>query len=182
MDVHLEIEFKLLVSQITFEKIKQDYRQYNSVKQINTYFDSKINPLYANGLNLRIREVQQKHILCLKQKQESGLHEYELEVPNATTATFDIPEVNKLLASKQIEKPLYVRGQLTTYRTEVPFNHGVLCLDKNEYNGIVDYELEFEITKDAKLGYQEFLDFIKIYQLSYTSNCISKTQRCLQSI
>lgn len=49
----------------------------------------------------------------------------------------------KTLTGSDIPTVNYI-GILETQRNEYIIDDTVLCLDKNEYNGIIDYELEIE--------------------------------------
>ena len=70
---------------------------------------------------------------------------------------------------------------LTTTRNEINTEYGLICIDYNQYNGLEDYELEYEIT-NYTLGKQYFLDFIKKYNLTYNTNCSSKITRLIKSL
>lgn len=52
-------------------------------------------------------------------------------------------------------------GSLTTQRQESQTAIGLMALDKNDYAGKVDYELEVEVT-DAELGKRDFDAFLKV--------------------
>ncbi len=181
MQFNLEIEYKMLICEETFNKIKNDYSEFSSVKQVNTYYDSKVKPLKELFLNLRIREIQDQFIVTLKQKQDIGLNEYEFIVSENSIAVFDTPEIDSFFSKMNIQKPLHEIGTLTTYRTEILFEHGTLCIDKSEYYNHVDYELEFEISGSQDKGFLEFSEFLKKYQLTYIQNNNSKTKRCIQA-
>ena len=70
---------------------------------------------------------------------------------------------------------------LTTTRYEISTPDGLICVDYNVYNNIIDYELEYEVL-DYKKGIQAFLDFINQYHLDYSRNCMSKINRVITSI
>ena len=74
------------------------------------------------------------------------------------------------------------QGTLKTIRTSIQLTHGQLCLDENSYNGITDYELEYEVDEDEKKGFDEFNTLCVEMDLIYTSNCDSKIKRCLTSL
>lgn len=51
-------------------------------------------------------------------------------------------------------------GSLTTIRYEQHLPIGLAALDKNDYLGHTDYELELEVT-DSEQGKKDFLAFLK---------------------
>ena len=54
-----------------------------------------------------------------------------------------------------LENELKVLGNLTTYRLETEYQNELLVLDKSEYLGKTDYELEFEVHSYDE-GYSKF--------------------------
>ena len=55
-----------------------------------------------------------------------------------------------------------------------------LCFDINEYNGITDYEIEYEQTCDHD-GITVFNQILSQVNLKYEKNCASKIKRTLKS-
>lgn len=70
---------------------------------------------------------------------------------------------------------------MTTIRRDVPFDSGMLSLDENHYNGIIDYELEFEVNDEEK-GLKQFKKLCQTYHLQYKGNCASKIARVLSTL
>jgi len=88
-----------------------------------------------------------------------------------------------ILKQLNVHGPFQEIGCLTTYRKEITFEHGTLCLDKNEYYNIIYYELEFELSPDSTIeeGLKEFEGFLQLFQLTYIPNKKSKIQRCIEA-
>ena len=61
--------------------------------------------------------------------------------------------------------------------TNLPCQH----LDENHYNGITDYELEFEVNDEEK-GLKQFEELCQTYHLQYKGNCASKITRVLSTL
>ena len=55
---------------------------------------------------------------------------------------------------------------LTTYRVNVPYKNGLLAIDKCEYLGEVDYELEYEATSYEQ-GKREFVEIVNEFGVKY---------------
>lgn len=91
-------------------------------------------------------------------------------------------EITRLLSNKGFNLSLIKQAySLTTIRRDVPFDSGMLSLDENHYNGITDYELEFEVNDEEK-GLKQFEELCQTYHLQYKGNCASKIARVLSTL
>ena len=75
---------------------------------------------------------------------------------------------------------IIVIGECTTYRAVINTDKAELCFDINEYNGITDYEIEYEQTCDHD-GITEFNKILSQVGLTYFRNCPSKIKRTLDT-
>ena len=82
------------------------------------------------------------------------------------TGRIHIEEIANELTNIIKEQKVFNFLSLSTFRTYLPFNDGVLNIDKSEYCGIVDYEVEFS-TKSYHQGKDTFVKFIKDYGIKY---------------
>ncbi len=182
MNSNLEIEYKMLLKQEDFEALRQLYPNYTPILQINTYYDCVEAPLKARGIGMRIRTIGKKHRFTLKRKVLEGHEEFETDVQELSSAVFNIPEIQEIFDRFSIHGPFFESGKLTTWRTEIPFETGTLCLDQNSYYGKTDYELEYELKPDAdpEEGLQQFQKILDQIHLPYQRNKRSKIQRCLE--
>ena len=80
-----------------------------------------------------------------------------------------------LLKEHGIYGEMTVLTSLTTYRGEVISNDAILCFDHSLYNGIEDFEIEYEYRR-------AFQTILVPLHIQYEKNCISKIQRALQSL
>ena len=184
MEENLEIEFKVLIDQDTFDQIINDHHIDATYQQTNYYLmHPKLTEL---KYMLRIREKQGQYELTLKQPQTRGNLETNLTISETTKKMIlDHQLVNNdifaLLKPYGLDSTMFKTDCfLTTTRHEIKTPTGLICLDFNQYNGINDYELEYEVY-DFHQGRQAFLDFIAQYQLSYTNSCPSKIKRLMDS-
>ena len=180
MNPNLEIEYKMLISEENYLKLMDIYQKQPTL-QTNVYYNCKYEDLKSRGIGMRIRDVNNTHLFTLKVKTDNGHKEYEAYTNENSIEA--LHEVKFIFDELNIKGPYIETGRLNTYRSEIPFNHGVLCLDRNEYYGITDYELEFEIypDKDADEGMKEFTAVLSQVNLSYIQNKKSKIQRCLNA-
>ena len=54
--------------------------------------------------------------------------------------------------------------------------NGLLSLDKSEYLGVTDYEIEYEVTKTEN-AIEDFNAFLKTADVKYVQNCKGKRHR-----
>ena len=175
--MHIEKEYKVLVTKAQLENLLACYSNYQIKNQTNYYFDT-IPALKQKNIAVRIRTLNDKYIFTLKHLSNHGLEEYEREIKN-----FDIndPNIQPILAKFAI-KDLFLSGQLHTTRYQIDDEYGSLCLDINTYNQKVDYEIEYELFDDQKDYLQHFKTILAQANISYQPNHISKTQRMYESL
>lgn len=184
---HIEIEFKMLINEQTYHQIVDTYKNQKTGDYIQTNYYLFHPKFDENKYSFRIREKNGQYELTLKTPLQIGLHEYNEKI--------DAKTKDKIFAHEYICSPIFERLEkegidyrdlqcghyLTTHRIDIPFEYGLLSLDANEYNGIHDYELEFEVNDYTK-GYEQFLEIIKPFHLTYSENCLSKTRRMKASL
>ena len=92
--------------------------------------------------------------MTLKTPAANGRMEHNLEITKEDLIMIQngqMPdnEITCLLKDKGFDLSLIKQSySLTTIRRDVPFDSGMLSLDENHYNGITDYELEFEVNDE----------------------------------
>lgn len=140
-------------------KLSLDEREYGILSrltndkpqlQINYYFVSQH---LGNDTMVRLREKGGSFTLCYKKRLQDAdgvtvCDERECEVDAAFAKTLLSrgiypKEVNEMLKTDLYEM-LTCAGELKTYRTTFKFEEWTLELDRNEYLGKIDYELECE--------------------------------------
>lgn len=187
MKEQIEIEFKLLIDQTTYRSILEDQKDhiYASYQQTNYYL---MHPLLDSlHYMLRIRQKQDYYELTLKRPNAIGNYELNIVLDKETVKRIFQKqpvdnEIFSLLKKHHIDiKELDMSHFLITTRHDIKTDHGIISIDKNEYHGIVDYELEYEVYDPIK-GKKAFLEFISKYHLTYQTNCFSKIKRMKQSI
>ena len=192
MQTNLEIEYKTLLSLSEFDQLGKRFSHVAPVRQTNHYFDTPDLKLRANKLSLRIRTFDDAAEMTLKIPQKVGNLEHNIaltsEEANAILATKTLPQnciniqnILELLKGYAIDlSAIRVLGSLTTTRREYETSIGLMALDKNEYSGRLDYELELEVA-DARSGEKNFNYFLKDNQIKYRY-ARSKVVRFLESI
>lgn len=156
MSMNVEYEFKYLCDRKEFDfylkKLKGRYR-YKCTKQENYYFDTDNWDYFYNGVTVRVRNKSGFYKLTVKDKRNYSeknplSNEYNinvaedvvvnlLEIGSLDLADFNLPYIEQ-------HKVLNLKGVLRTNRLVFVINDVECCFDVNEYNGIIDYEIEIE--------------------------------------
>lgn len=175
---HVETEYKLLVNKEDFEKLSALYPNKTFIQQINTYYDTKDMQLRNMKCAMRIREKENKFLFTLKTPDPNGHLEHECYVDKNSIDVFSEPAIKKLLDELGIHEQIVMITNLKTERAVINTGKAELCFDINEYNGFIDYEIEYEETV-AHDGVNEFNKLLSEAGLHYERNCMSKIARAM---
>lgn len=144
----IENEFKIMLTSEQYEKLLSLYDWDKTVVQTNHYYDTDDLRLSDMHITCRVREIDGAYFLQMKFPSARTYSRVELEKPlNELTETIaaddmpkpdgsDLPDVKRL-------------GALTTTRSVKRFDGAEIDLDKSEYFGKTDFELEIEFTDEA---------------------------------
>ncbi|MCZ8536559.1 CYTH domain-containing protein [Paenisporosarcina quisquiliarum] len=171
MSIQKEIEFKNLLEKEEFDTLCSEFGvlEEDFHIQTNTYFDTKDFQLRDAFMGFRLRVLEQRNELTLKAPGENQhtmiettrlITEFERDEilqngcikPQAFDEFLSLPEV------------LFSFGSLRTCRVEIPYQKGVLVLDRSDYLGETDYEVEFEVT-DYENGRQSFNTMLSTHRI-----------------
>lgn len=180
MKQNVEIEYKLLITETQYHGLLANFPG-ETVSQTNFYFDNRDHQLRKRHISCRIRTYDDEVELTFKLPKKQGKDEITFEKIDPATA-FTRADVAFFMARLGILGPLIHQGTLETIRTTFKLNYGLLCIDHNSYNGITDYEVEYEVTKQLKKGLNEFRDILAFFGLTYVKNCDAKIKRCLATV
>ncbi|RYL89760.1 CYTH domain-containing protein [Sporolactobacillus sp. THM7-4] len=153
MNQELEIEFKNMLSEDEFYQLCRKFGLKDSsfFKQINDYFDTPSFGLRHKKSALRIRHLNERHDLTLKQPYKDAILEIHQWLSDQESDDMIhsglIPdgEVKRAIVNLGVSAGSVLHiGELTTCRTQFSFKNGELFLDHSYYSGRNDYELEFE--------------------------------------
>lgn len=185
MSTNLEIEYKRDLVKEEYEKLISNFDASKIYKQTNYYLDDKNHSISKSKCGLRIRKINDEIELTLKVDKKEGKLEINQQIPNISIKSFIFPdgEVKQYLETKlgiKI-KNIYPLGKLITNRLDIEFKSSLISIDKSEYNGITDYEIECEDNsmEIASCNLNEFLDK---YQIKSQSSTGSKLKRFLKTL
>lgn len=130
----LEFEKKILLSKEEYQKLINEFsKNGKTIVQKNHYYDTRDYKLNKNGITCRIREKDNKFKATIK----THLPDKSIEESKQAFSEKDGSLFYKFDA--------FYQGVLTTYRTILFVSDEYeIVIDKNEYLGTVDYELEAE--------------------------------------
>ena len=139
-----------------------------TIIQTNHYYDTHRFFLNSNNTTCRIREINGQFQGTIK-KHISGERSEEFE--------FDISFLPKTLLVDGMT--VYSQGCATTERTIIPVSNTVtLFLDKTEYLGRTDYELEIEYEHNSRKCAEFILTILlNACNINRTKYILSKSQR-----
>jgi uncharacterized protein YjbK len=184
MSQEIEIEFKNLLTELEFQKIKTAFhiKDHEFIKQENHYFDTPQFSLKELGAALRIRKKQEHYVMTLKEPAKIGLLETHQTITKE--AATEMIKTGQLLAGQIVDqlrklgiddKSITYFGTLTTMRAEKNHRNGLLVLDHSRYLTVEDFELEYEVQDEAtgKVTFQEILNELEI-PIRHTKNKIRR--------
>lgn len=174
MTKNIEIEFKTFISEDVYNNLIKEFELENNIfSQTNYYFDTEDTLLMQEKTVLRIRQKGSNYKLTKKTRAEVGADETHLFISKEQAENF----LKNGFDAKIINLPYYVKNiaQLTTYRASTPYKNGTLFLDKSEYYGKVDYEIEYEVDEE-KEGLKDFKNFLDSHNITFKES-IRKSKR-----
>lgn len=149
----VENEFKIMLTEAQYNTIHGLYSWDKEVRQVNSYYDSGDLQLSERHITCRVRAVEGKYLLQMKlpagELNNGAVSRVELEKPIDNLP----PELpGGLLAEMSGAENLpdvKLLGDLSTFRSIKKLPGAEIDLDKSEYFGRVDYELEIEYSDEA---------------------------------
>lgn len=190
MATNIEIEAKVLIEKEGFDKIKQLYEDYanSAYIQTNYYIDTPDFLLRRNGIGLRIRCFENKYVMTLKTPLSEGLLE---KTENISKEEYRAMRDKNVFPENKIKSFLIMLGfeietlkiltSLKTERIDIAFETGIFSIDKNEYQGKVDYELEKE-SNNLKSGEDFLVEICTKAGIKFTINKTTKQARAFDRL
>lgn len=191
MATNIEIEAKVLINEDDYNRVLKFYKkeELQKVTQLNYYIDTDDLLLKQFGIGLRIRQ-KDFFVLNMKAPLQEGLLEKkesisEKEFDNfKNDGVFPNGSIKNLLLMFGVDiTKLKIQSTLKTERIVIEnfSDNEVFAIDKNYYNGLIDYELELEGTslERAKNSLKEKCEELNI---DFVENAKSKQVRAMETI
>lgn len=186
MSRNLEIETKALISEFDYHLLVNKYQEKRYV-QINFYIDNQLRKL-DDKLGLRIRYKDRKYELTLKEDYQDGKLEINqlISLDDFTSFNkeniFPEGEVKDRLIKLNIDiSSLKIVGQLKTTRMDIRYKSSLISVDKSQYNGIIDYEVESE-DSSKEAANKNIAQFLSLNDIKFKENKVSKLERFKASL
>jgi uncharacterized protein YjbK len=190
MSTNIEIEAKILVNEKEFNLLKSVLKIEEKLRviQTNHYIDDPIGSLRKYGFALRIRELNQTFTLTLKSPMAEGTLEKNQSLSEQAYLNYKSKKVFPLGLIKDFldmfgfdTTKLQIITQLTTERYETTFEGRHVCLDKNSYHGLIDFEVESE-ESSLKHAAETLMLLCEKANIEYKANHVSKYARAIKTI
>ena len=177
----IERELKCLLSKEQYEIISKSYDFPIKIHQSNTYYDTKDGYLKNMKSAMRIRTIDSTYIFTLKiRTDEITLIELEKEVKdNQIEHAFKDEEIAGWIQKYKIPTKVEKTVDFSTERMVEILENAELCLDCTNFYGHIDYEIEYEYTKEHD-GILAFSQLLAAFHTTYEKNCPSKVARAVQ--
>ncbi len=165
------VTFKTLLTKGEYAKLAKLYADKPADLQTNYYFDTSRFTLKASEILLRVRH---RDVYELTLRRKKGYN--KVEITNIITEEeFQNFLANGIIPSPEIELEIgeLIKGQilnnymsLATYRIFFQYEKGNVAIDKCEYLGTTDYELEYS-SQIYDLAKKNFVEFVKSHGIIY---------------
>lgn len=190
MAANIEIEAKALITKKEYEKIVKIYQgiETDEFDQTNYYIDTDKREIKNMGMGLRIRSIKGLLELTLKAPMAEGLLEKNQSIliqdykELAYNNKFPSGNISNFITMLGVDvKDLRIIASLTTNRIEYKEGNSALSIDRNVYNGIVDYELELE-GPSLEIVKNQLQEICLKNNIIYKENKQSKQARAMSTI
>jgi len=169
MTKNIEIEFKTVISEEKYNELLHHFDLENNIfKQVNHYFDTDDYDLNSQSIVLRIRHKGPGRfkitLKCQGEKENYENHVFINEekanelIENGFNTNDFFDGIGEHFVTFKVS--------LDNYRVSTPFENGTLFLDRCDYCGTTDYEIEFE-SNDYDEGKKIFDRFIKEQNITF---------------
>ena len=165
------VEFKSLLTPEEYERLFQMFTGNQTDVQTNHYFDTPRFSLKALDTSLRVKERESLE-LFMKRKKGYSINELSLPITREQleeireTGVIPFPEFQSELTPLIGDQKLINFLSLSTHRLFLQYKNGILFIDKSEYLGVIDYEIEYEATSYHQ-GKKEFIELINELNIHY---------------
>ena len=177
----IETELKAMLTFEQYKEIDNMFPWESVVSQTNHYYTDKTGELKKHGITFRIRTIDNKSVIQVKQHTNSNsplqiCEEKEFDI-EGIPQEFSQSEIKEMTG---IEVPTSYIGDLTTQRSSFFYCDGVeICLDKNDYLNLTDYEIEIEYTSSIP---EELIDKLSSIGIMFNKPSKGKFSRFMTQL
>lgn len=178
----LEKELKCIITEEIYERVKAAFDWDYSAEQINYYYTDKGGILRKDRVMVRIRV--REGVSKLQVKRRKNTHS-PLQICDETEYEIDgVPEtISARLSSEAVGfdvGELFLLGNAKTLRSSLMWDDETeICLDKTEYLGVTDYEIEIEYKGEPK---NELTAGLQELGVVFEENSVGKFSRFMKKL
>jgi len=149
----IENEFKIMLSKEQYDAIHMLYSWDSEAEQVNWYYDSESGELSGRHITCRVRTLGGRFYLQVK----LPAHENSSGAVSRIELERELTSIPEFISGQELSEfsgaaglpDVKLLGSLSTYRSVKRFDGAEIDLDKSEYFGRTDFELEVEYTDEA---------------------------------
>ena len=177
----LETELKCMLDEGVYKQLETMFVWDSVTDQENHYYSDPSGALKKNGITLRVRTKNGKHVIQVKAHKNADsplqIAEESEYMTDTVPESFTHEEVMKMTG---LDVPASRLGSLTTRRHSLMYCDGVeICLDKNDYLDKTDFEIEIEYTKEIPAGLMADLSSAGV---EFKNAAVGKCSRFMQRL
>ena len=175
-----ETEIKCMIEPQTYERIRNLFEWDWEKEQINSYYSDSAGLLRKNGITFRVRTKDGKNKIQIKKHTKTN---GALQISEETE--FETDSIPESFCAAEVEKmtgiacQVRLLGSLLTTRSSKTFGSTEICLDKNEYLGVVDYEIELEYIGNVE---KELTDILAKEGVLFSEKANGKCSRFMKRL
>lgn len=184
-----EIEYKFMINAEQFYRILYKYNFEKPIKQVNYYYVDSEKKIRKNHITVRVRDFGSEMYLQIKfgNKEDyscapEGMYLTVREEYSRKVTGLDDVKKNEIEQITGIQlKDIMNVGHMITFRYRCHIKDGInLCLDKNLFLDMCDYEIEVELEHENEPGLE--LLFRELALPKFTSERLGKCSRFMQQL
>ena len=158
---NIEIEFKSAIDEKTYHSLLTKFDLNCSLfDQTNFYFDTPNLDLLAQYITLRIRAKGDSVKLTLKKRATEGCLEQHCLLSKEVSDKLLEEGFNTSEYFQPLDYNVTYLTKLDNCRVIMLYEGGKIFFDKSSYNGITDYEIEYEHS-NYEIGLKNFKRFLE---------------------
>ena len=175
--MNIEKELKVLLTKEQYNRLSREFEWEHTIEQRNHYFRCKNTKLFSS---IRVRQIGDKFFLQVKMpvSEEGALSvkkEFEKELSSVPPVIL-AGELKELTGADFADA--VGMGELFTLRKTAMIGSCEVCLDKSEYLGRTDFEMELEYTGEYPT---ELVGRIEAFGISFDKPPVGKYARFIEA-
>ena len=164
---NVELEFKTVIPKEKYQEIILKYHLDDNIfLQTNHYFDTPNLELSQQDIVLRIRQKGSRFFkVTLKSQHPKDAYESHILLSKEQAQTMLQEGFHTKQFFPKLDYFVSYQTSIDNYRASLPYHHGTMFIDRCEYCGQVDYELEYEVSRFNE-GLEQFNSFLTKHDIT----------------